>query len=260
MFAIAPKVILTMLGFLVMTAAPSVRAQQVQPFTQLLTQLMIENQGDNAGLLGLMFGPDPNSTLSFSSNVDFGFSYSTNPGTTYQGQSLTLSASGIYFADIAVLKVLSSGTLGGTSWTTSSSEGIFSGGGDDSFFGNAGSRSSGAQQEGGEFRRSRGTGYNLTDGTGLGEGVYARDLQEIPGSDFTSTHRYDPATGEWEFKETPVSGSGFLVNSQGTSPLTGGEGSFVVAIVPEPPRSLLFLGGLSVLWLAFFARRRFLAG
>ncbi|MGH8761853.1 MAG: PEP-CTERM sorting domain-containing protein [Nitrosospira sp.] len=46
------------------------------------------------------------------------------------------------------------------------------------------------------------------------------------------------------------------MTSQGFSPVTGGTGSFVASVVPEPSASLLFLGGLSMLWLVF-ARRWF---
>ena len=58
-----------------------------------LTQLMIENQGNDMTLLGLGFGVDPGSPVKFTSTVDAsGMSFSFMPvsGSTYKGQMVTL--------------------------------------------------------------------------------------------------------------------------------------------------------------------------
>lgn len=259
MFAITHKIFYCALAMLVfsMAATPAARAATPQQI-ELLTHLMIENQGDNAGFLGLMFGPDPGSPLNFSSNVDPSgttFSFSTNPGTTYQGQSLSLSGSGTFNPSMDVLTLSSSGTLGSDSWTTSGTETITGSGDIISSTANF-DLFNAAQQKAGDKERVA-TLYDRTNGTSVDIGVYTdKDGKPIPGGLFTSTDKYNKATGEWEFKETPAGGLNFAVASQGFSPLTGGTGTFVASVVPEPSASLLFLGGLSVLWLAF-ARRRF---
>ncbi|SHM24298.1 hypothetical protein SAMN05216428_11845 [Nitrosospira sp. Nsp11] len=61
MSAITHKTFYCTLAMLVFTAAtPAAKAATPLTQAQLLTELMIESQGDNAGYLGLMFGPDAN--------------------------------------------------------------------------------------------------------------------------------------------------------------------------------------------------------
>ena len=63
-----------------------------------LTDLMVENQGDNAEFIAIVFGTDANSPLAFTSNVNSAgtlFTFSLTP-TLYRGQSMTLTGTGSY--------------------------------------------------------------------------------------------------------------------------------------------------------------------
>lgn len=181
------------------------------------------------------------------------FSFSTDPGATYQGQSLALSGLGIFNPSTNVLVTSSSGSLGGESWTTFSYETVTAIG--DGF--STTSDSDLLAQQVKAFDRHRVTDL-FPDGTSTNFGWFTdKDGNKIPNSDFTSTDTWKPVNpnaGTWQYAESG-SGLNFAVTSQGFSPVTGGTGSFVASVVPEPSASLLFLGGLSMLWLAF-ARRR----
>ena len=261
MSAITSKVFYYALVMLVfMAAAPVARAAPLNQ-VQLLTELMIESQGDNAGYLGLMFGPDASSPLVFSSNVDPSgttFSFSLNPGTTYQGQSLTLSGSGVFDPSTSMLTASSSGMLGSKAWTTSDSETVISNG--DKF--SVASDSNLFDPAAKAFDRHRITDL-FSDGISVNAGFYTdKDGKKIPGSDFTSTDTWklqNPDAGNWQYAEN-APGLGFTVASQGFSPINGGAGSFTASVVPEPSASLLFLGGLGMLWLTFTRRKFFDSG
>jgi len=225
---------------------------------QLLTELMIENQGNNAGFLGLMFGPDSSSPLVFESNVDPStntFSYNLTPGATYLGQSLALTGSGAFDSLNNSVSFSSSGTLSSEPW-------MISGGGDislitsvyvlgvhlDLWFGLAMQKTFDLHAEISFFE----------DGTSRMEGYYTdMNGNKIPESDFTSRNRYKIAdAGEWEY-ESDISGLGFAVRTEGYSPLEGGVGTFTTSVVPEP--SILFLIGSGLLLLTGLAGQRSLS-
>ena len=76
-----------------------------------LTQLMIENQGNDMTLLGLGFGVDPGSPVTFTSTVNAsGMSFSFMPvsGSTYKGQLVTLSGSGVFNSTTNILTTTAS--------------------------------------------------------------------------------------------------------------------------------------------------------
>jgi hypothetical protein len=202
-----------------------------------------------------MAGADPSSSLHFSSNVNPSgtmFSFSTNPGTTYQGQSLSLNGSGAFNPSTNELTLSSSGTLGGTSWTTSGSQTISAIG--DSFSSTGALDLFIAQDKAFD---SKSKGYQFSDGTSIGSGFKTdKNGDRIPGKDFFETDKFNKETGKWEFKEVPLSTLGLTVTSEGTSLVGGGAGTFTTSVVPEPPASLLFLGGLSLLWIALLVRKR----
>ena len=95
-----------------------------------LTDLMVENQGDNAEFIAIVFGTDANSPLAFTSNVNSAgtlFTFSLTP-TLYRGQSMTLTGTGSYDSTTNILQLSSSGSLGSTSWTTAGTAAVtFSG-------------------------------------------------------------------------------------------------------------------------------------
>ncbi len=106
---------------LVGTRMINTRADDI-PIELLITELMMENQGENSAVIGALFGPDASSVLSFSSSVDIAamrFSFSLQPGSTYLGLPITLSGTGVFNAAADQWDAVSSGTLGTTSWTVS---------------------------------------------------------------------------------------------------------------------------------------------
>ncbi len=89
---------------------------------QLMTEVMIENQGNTATLLGYQFGAAPGSPLTFTSFVDplgFGFTYSLVAGSTYNGEPITLNASAVFNPTTLVCEVTSTGSVGDVQWTVS---------------------------------------------------------------------------------------------------------------------------------------------
>jgi hypothetical protein len=85
-----------------------------------LSDFMIENQGLNAEFIGRFFGPDENSPLVFSSNVNFpelSFLFSLAP-TTYLGQNLMLTGTGVFDPATNLLTFSSAGSFGSRAWTT----------------------------------------------------------------------------------------------------------------------------------------------
>jgi hypothetical protein len=91
-------------------------AAPLSPFQEVIEVLM-DAQGANATLIARSFGPDSNSVLSFTANVQVGqsFSYSSTPGLTYLGQPLSVTTSGIFNTSTNAWEMTSSGSLGGTS-------------------------------------------------------------------------------------------------------------------------------------------------
>jgi len=233
--------------------APGVRAATSITPADLATGLMIESQGDNLGVLGYMFGPDPSSSLSFLTNVGSSgttFSFSLNSGAVYQGQDITLMGSGEFDPHTGMLVTSSAGTLGSQSWTTSGSETVIASG--NSFSSSVDLDVSAANPLSRNFTPPSGRHRDETfnpDGTSTNSGWYTNNRGEkIFGTDFNSTNKRNP-DGTWQYKE----GASF---AEGFSPVNGGAGSSTASIVPEPSISLLFLGGLSMLGL-IFARRGF---
>ncbi len=107
------------LGLVLFVALPS-RADDV-----LTNQLMAEAQIENLTFVSLLFGADAGSPLNFTNNVDVAgmkFSYSLNPGATYQGMAMTLTGSGAFDSASDSWLLSSAGSLGSTSWTASGAE------------------------------------------------------------------------------------------------------------------------------------------
>jgi hypothetical protein len=213
-----------------------------------LSDFMIENQGLNAEFIGRFFGPDESSPLVFSSNIDFSdlsFLFSLAP-TTYLGQSLTLTGTGVFSPTTNLLTLSSAGSFGSQSWATTGTEvvtlspdNLFSAAGDVDFL------------EGGvllgDFDAQQ---FNRTDGS-TGDFSVATDEngEQIRGTITVSTDTRT-SSGNWNYQSTST--LGYVVNSTGFTPPAGGQGSFTTTIapapVPEPPSTSL----IGSMVLAFF--------
>jgi hypothetical protein len=113
------RLLVSVLLPLILAAAMPAVASPIS--TTTLTHLMIESEAVDADGLVLLFGPDFASHIVFSSLVDplaMSYSYTSVPGSTYEGLSLTLSATGIFDPSTDTLAIASAGTLGADSWTS----------------------------------------------------------------------------------------------------------------------------------------------
>jgi hypothetical protein len=209
---------------------------------QLMTELMMEDEGENMAIVGELFGPDKSSPLSFSSNVDItamAFSFSLDPGSTYQGLAMTLSGSAVFDPVADIWNASSSGTLGSVAWTPS---GTYSVTGD-------------------PFELSSGlTGidnpqfhdyhdlifYNPKTGESGGTFHFTDIHGERSTPNFPVGDTLGP-DGKWHYE---IVTDTFRVDSGGSSPVPGGgAGSFTTTIspVPEPSGVILLCTALGLL-------------
>jgi hypothetical protein len=97
-------------------------AHAANPFTPVASaaQVMLQTQADDAAFIAADFGVDPNSPLQYASSIDpsgSSFSFSLAPNSTYQGQPITLTATGTLNQATQTWTVTSSGSIAGTPWT-----------------------------------------------------------------------------------------------------------------------------------------------
>ena len=79
------------------------------------TEVMMNTEAAEMTFIGRYFGPDDASPLSFTSNQDItgqSFSFNLTPGSTYLGQSMSLTASGSYNTTTSEWDITTSGSLG----------------------------------------------------------------------------------------------------------------------------------------------------
>ena len=215
-----------------------------------LTQLMIEDQGNDMTLLGLGFGVDPSSPVTFSSNVDLSttsYSFMSAPGSMYEGQSLTIVASGVYDSTTSLLTTTASITLGATTYIDTGTLDLSV----NSNYMNAT-----------ELTPPMPTPFFAVDVTddecfekpGFFEDFcyYTNNGTKIPDSDYLSI--VSMSLPGWTFQNY----GDFLVSSVGSSPAAGGDGSFTATVspVPEPSDLTLLAFGISVLTGAKIRLRR----
>jgi hypothetical protein len=236
-----------MLAALVLVLMTSAISRADMPLSQVLTEEMIEHEGDAAGFLGIAFGPDGSSPLQFSSNTNFAgmsFSFNLNPGSTYLGQSISESAQGSFNPMTDVMTLSATGQYGGQAFSIS--------GQDQLTFNADGSVSTSAGfnfylQGVKAYDRHRVTIY-YSDGTSTDAGYYTdKDGKKIPNSDFDSVDIWGLITGNWGYSEKGNDGLLWQVVSSGYSPINGGDGSFTATVSNTPePASLLLMGSAVV--------------
>lgn len=230
------------------------------PTDQLLPELMIEDVAHNALMLGDLFGPDSSSPLSFTTDVNTStltYSYSLNLGSTYLGQSMTLSGSGTFNTAMETLYLTSSGVLGTTSWNTSGTE-VVNTTVPGEFTVNENLASAGKKER---DAHCDDVNFNLVTGTSSCENGYLTDKngRMIKRSNFTSASDHLaplPDPSYYYMTQYEIGGLGYEEFTTGTTPIGGGAGSFTLTIATIPEPSSFGLATLAVLMAGFYRRRR----
>jgi hypothetical protein len=224
----------------------------------ITTEVLLEEQGTNAEVLGFLFGADSTSSLSFTSFVDpsgNSFSYSTVAGSHYLGQRISLTGSGTIDAS-GNYDVTASLDLGGTLLQIAGKETVSP----------DGHIVTSEKDETNKDVKTGDTHYKgeigqPNDTSKIVEGWQTDAKGEhVSKSDFGGTDKYDKTTDDWVFTIVPndlqQQNPPPFVFSFGFSPAGGGDGTFTATIstVPEPPTITLSL--LSTLVLLTYFRLR----
>jgi hypothetical protein len=247
--------VLMLVALLVLTSAVS-WANPTLTTTNLITELLMNDEVTNASLMALFLGPDFSSQVTYTTFVDranLSFSFSSQTGSMYLGQSLNLSGSGVFDPNTGIMSLASSGALGLTQWSTS---GQFFVTGD----------SNGYQFTGQESLFSGGFSHLppspcLTwkfvdaelndDGTSLAMGTWMNVCTRRQGVWDSEDIYADVGAGRIEL-ETTVFGvpETYRVHERGTSPPDGGPGENVITYSSTAEPSSILLLGIGVLGVA----------
>jgi len=239
--------------FFIAIAAPS--AYSTTLTAGQLTDLMVENQGDNAEFIALVFGPDASSPLTFTSNVNSAgtlFTFSLTP-TLYRGQTMTLNGTGSYDPSTNILQLNSTGSLGSSSWTTAGTAAISVSGTDLNVLTNINFLNGGVEKSADVHAE----GFVRADGTTGGFGFDTdKNGDPIPGTTRVFKDDRQSEVGTWRYNN--ISDLGHTIDSVGFSTPGGGTGFFTTTIapVPEPSTMLLIASGAAGLAIRSIKRER----
>jgi hypothetical protein len=241
--------------------ARQVHAQSVP----VANEEMMEDQGNENIFIARQFGfSEAVSTLNYTSSIGAGgasFSYSTVPGQTYNGEPITVQASGSSSYDP------SDATW---TWTSTSSEDW-----DFEPYTNTDLETitliPNPNGPGNIYYIQSDFNWYDPEGNKVGDAhiavavdpttwidadvVYLTDAlgNKVPNSDFESTSAYNEDTGDWDIDLYPVDPDPYLpiyVSATGASDPNTGLGTFTAVIVPEPAS----LGMLGIGAIALFRR------
>jgi hypothetical protein len=214
-----------------------------------VTETMMEVQGAEASLIGRLFGSDPKSPLSFTSSMDFTnytFSFSLNPGSTYLGNSITLSGSGSGNATTGVFTWSTTGSLAGT---------LLGGSGTVAFTG--GNAVDVASWVIGGVELDREAHISVVGGGQSTSSIYytvtAVVVAKTQGRD-NIVGMGDPRDWQWMEDHVNVNNFNFCISSSGSFSPNDGSGSFTTSILPESSGPALL--GLAILTLGAYGWNR----
>jgi hypothetical protein len=216
-------------------------ADVIDPAT--LTQLMIEDEAQDGIVLGSAFGVDPNSPITFTSNLNVtadSFSYDSIPNALYLGLPLSIHGTGSLVGNSDTLTISSSIGLGATTISA-----------DGTILVNLAVDAADTYKRSFPSKVNGKPGFPVPGGTALGQVCdsftfpsgrsvatcqYTSDLAGTKpfGPSFLESDFYPPKGGAWNVTEGSPDFAVAVV-STGFSPLTGGIGSFTsIVTVPEP--------------------------
>jgi hypothetical protein len=225
----------SLMGAVLALSVPNIgKADFVDPSDEL-AEVFIQAQEFDASFIGAAFGPDDESTLSFTSNVSVAgkaFSYSLIPGSTYQGMSMSLSVLGQFNQTAGSWQWTSIGSFGPASWTGLGEATIS---GDPVSDGNF-------SVDFGPFTLEHHTEYSPSTLNTVSEGGGSFSFLGFPIVTITDRDRYNIQTGQLEWFLTAL--PKFFGHGNGQIPPgIGGEGEFIIQITPVPEPSTLWLLG-----------------
>jgi hypothetical protein len=220
---------------------------------RLITELMAHDASANSSMMALFFGADFGALVPFTSHVDpanLSYSFSSQPGSTYLGQSVTVSGSGVFDSNTGVLTTTSSGMLGSTLWTTGGTLSVSRG--------VAGYTFTGVENfisvPGGILPPTRCVTFTFTgaqlndDGTSVAVATWMNECNNTSG---TATQADTFEVSGHYLVITLLSGEVHSIDltDEGDSPEEGGDGDYTIsfASVPEPDSLLLLSGGLAIM-------------
>jgi hypothetical protein len=246
------------------------------PTGTVLVEVMMDAQGTEAQLYGAMLGVSPSrpQSLSGTTSIDLAtgsFSFSLNPGSTYLGQPISDSVQGQFNPATGSYDLTGTGAwASGVQWTAN------------------GSITPGVIDLGEPKWQLKSSGVVLTLPSVPPKPIYGQtDTVTILGPTPTSpalslrqsslldprgnglgisfgTDQFDPVTGRWQFQDLflPDLSSPKLTPFQeitsGTTPVTGGPGTYTTTIssVPEPSSWVMgLLGILGMLGYTWWTRQ-----
>lgn len=210
-----------------------------------LTDFMMEYQSEQLMMIGRLFGPAVGSPLSFSSTVDAAamtYSFQLDPGSTYLGQSMTLSGLGVFDTAIDRFDRSAVGSLGDFEWTSAGTD-VVGGLLDDVTTGK--SNEDFKDENGEKFMDIHDDKeYNKTTKKSKITTQLTKKDGSNDGEPNTGKDRLRP-DGSWELVQS-VTQFDFEIVSNGFSPPGGGDGSFTSSVnqVPEPCTLAMLSAGM----------------
>jgi hypothetical protein len=248
-------------------ASPLAWASPTVTTANLITELMMNDSSAAATMMSLFFGPDFSAQVDFVSNVDAlntTFSFASQPGSMYQSQSLQMSGSGVFDPITGDVLLSGTGMLGAVAWTTSGDFSVtgdpingYTFTGDEGFF-------VGPSIGPGVLPPTRCVEFSFSgakigpNGQSLASGTW-QDTCHPPQSGFWgSPDTYEKVDGGTKIRTTVFGFKEvYFVEEKGSSPPTGGSGSYVITYAESPEPGSLMLLASSVLGVAVWSRSKF---